>query len=43
MSEMEIEKDMKVTAFKELTNINSPAYYLRTKDVEMTPSSIGKR
>jgi hypothetical protein len=38
MSEMDIEKDTKMTAFKELTNINSPTYYLKTKDLEMTPS-----
>lgn len=42
MSEMDIEKDVKMTAFKELSNINSPSYYLKTKDLEMTPSCIGQ-
>ena len=29
-----------MTAFKELTNINSPSYYLKAKDLEMTPSCL---
>lgn len=42
MTEMEIEKDIKMTAFKELTNINSPSYYLKSKDLEMTPSCMNQ-
>lgn len=37
---MDIEKDTKA-AFKELTN-NCPTYFLKAKDVEMTPSSMGQ-
>ncbi len=39
---MDIEKDIKITAFKELTNIHSPSYYLKAKDLEMTPSCMNQ-
>jgi hypothetical protein len=39
---MDIEWEAKGTVFKELTIVNSPSHYLKTKDVEMTPSSMGQ-
>jgi serine/threonine protein kinase len=42
MSEMDIEKDVKMTAFKEITNTSTPTYYLKSKDLEMTPSCMNQ-
>ena len=39
---MDIEKDCKAVLFKDLSNISSPTNFLKTKDFEMTPTSMGQ-
>lgn len=39
---MDIEWETKGGVFKELAIVNSPSHYSKTKDLEMTPSSMGQ-
>jgi hypothetical protein len=39
---MDIEKDTKMAAFKEITNLNSATSYLKAQDLEMTPSCVNQ-